>query len=256
MRTNNILRTSIAVAAVGVLLAGCSDDASGNDDKADERPSPSSQSPTDEASTEESPTAEAELPDGVLPLPAPDEGEEYATLAPGRYRVPLDEGLSFDVDLPEKTFAYDDGLFLSTGPIVLKTEAANEQYGVSPDPCAGSGIEPVGPSIDDLVEAIRDEPIYETTTPEPVELGGAEGTYIEVRIPPDFDASQCDGGVIGTPGYPETTIAWEPGYRGRYWILDVDGQRVVMMHHCQDCSADDLESLATTPDSVIFTTTP
>ncbi len=235
---------TLAVAtALGFGIALVDDDADDTIQPA-ETPSSSISTPTDAA-----------LPDGVVALPGPDEGEEYATLAPARYRVRLDDTLAFDVDIPEGTFAYDDGLFLSTGPIVLKTEVANERYGVSPDPCAGVSPAPVGPSIDDLVEAIRDEPIYETTTPEPVELGGAEGTYLEVRIPPDFDASPCEGGAVLTPGYLDTGISWEPGYRGRYWILDVDGQRVVIMHHCGSCSAEQLDRLATIPDSITFAPT-
>ena len=69
------------------------------------------------------------LPDGVLPLPGPDPGVEYATLL-GRYRVPLNDTLAFDVDVADRTSAHDDGIFLASGDIILKTEVAGEGYGV------------------------------------------------------------------------------------------------------------------------------
>lgn len=249
MRRNNILRTSVALAAVTALLGACSESSADPDDRVDESPSPSS-TPTEASS---SPTAGARLPDGVLPLPERDAGQEYATLEPGRYHVPLDETLAIEVDVPETSYAHDDGLFIATGPVILKTEVAGEEYGVPADPCTAAFVKPVGPTVDDLVEAILDEPTYQVSDPEPVEVGGAEGTYLEIRVPAAFDASSCHGQVL-LPGKAATKTAWEPGYRGQWWILDVEGQRVVVAQNCT-CGAAVLDRAAATARSITFTPT-
>lgn len=212
--------------------------------------------PAEPPSTEATePTDEGALPEGVVALPAPDVGEDSATLEAGRYRIPLSDTLAFEIEVPDETYAHDDGLFIATGPVILKTEVAGEYYGVPGDPCTDHTIEPVGPTVDDLVEAIRNEPVYRTTGPEPAELGGAEGVYLEIRVARSYDASQCEGGgIVATPGYGTTSIAWEPPYFGKWWILDVDGQRVVVVQNCGSCSADEFDSKMLESISFIPTT--
>ena len=243
MRHNKILRTSVAVAAVTALLGACADSSADTDDKADDRPSSSTSAPEDEASVV--------LPEGVVALPAADTDADFATLDTGRYRVPLDETLSFDVDVPGPTYAHDGGTFLASGPVVVKTEIAGQQYGVPRDACSDHTIERTGPATDDLVEAILDQRLYETTRPTPVQLDGAEGTYLEIQIPATYDDSGCSGGVM-LPTNPATAVDFEPGYRSRWWILDVDGRRVVIQQNCV-CSADRLDRAAAIVESMTFT---
>jgi hypothetical protein len=189
-------------------------------------------------------------PDLVQALPEPDGGEEAVALDAGRYRVPLDESLSFDVDVPDQTYAHDDGLFLASGPVVLKTELAGETYGVPADPCDDQRIVSVGPTVADLVEAIRDRPIYAVDHVRPVRLGGAEGTYLEVRIRSDHVTGFCADGVA-LPGTPTTSIGSSPGYHGYWWILDVDGQRVVVQQNCA-CGTGVIDRAAAIPRSITF----
>ncbi|HSV37154.1 MAG TPA: hypothetical protein VLI04_00210, partial [Nocardioidaceae bacterium] len=89
--------TSLALAAVSVLLAACSG--------------------TDAAVPEVDPS---ELPTGVLSLPPFDQGKRYATLDAGRYRIELNDTLSFDVDLPQDTYAHSDGAFITSGEVILR----------------------------------------------------------------------------------------------------------------------------------------
>ena len=253
MRRNHILRTSVALAAVTALLAACSENDTDNPDNADnpgnaETSRSSSQAPTDESSA---PIEPAVLPEGVLALPARNPGESAVTLDTGRYRVPLDDTLAFDIDVPGPTYAHDDGVFLATGPVVVKTEIAAEQYGVPRDPCTDPAIEPVGPATADLVEAIKNQPTYQTTRPVPVELEGAAGTYLEIRIPATYDDSKCADKIV-MPTNPDTAVGFDPGYRSRWWILDVDGRRVVIQQNCI-CSADRLDRAATIAESITFT---
>lgn len=240
------LRPSLAIAAVGALLVACAgNEADADNDTAGAPPA---------SSSAESPEGAA-LPDDVLALPDNDSGADFATLDAGRYRIPLSDSLSFDVDVPDQTFAHDDGLFLATGAIVLKAEIAGEEYGVPHDPCTAHIIDPAGPTVDDLVQAIRSEPAYQVTRPEPVELGGASGTYLEVRIPRDRDTPRCDGGEVQTPGNPDNAISWKPPYIGSYWILDVDGQRVVVAQSCGPCSSDEAHGDSADVRSISFTPT-
>jgi len=81
-----------------------------------------------------------------------------------------------------------------------------------------------GPAVDDLAEALASQQSTRATVPEPVIVGGHHGLYVELAGPPDL--SRCD----------RNPTLWGPGERGIYgnaqvdrlWILDVDGQRLVV----------------------------
>ena len=255
-RRTRILRTPIALAAVGILMAACADNGGDASDEAGDVSSSQSAGPNP---TEEGSTAidDVGLPEGVLALPEPDAGEESVILEAGRYRVPLSDTLSFEVDLPEKTEANGDGLYLVTGDAILKVETAGAAYGVPSDPCSGlGGITPAGPTVGNLVTAIRNQPIYRVSRPEPVQIDGAAGKYLELRIPPGYDASSCKGGQVGLPGNPDTINDMPPGYTGPLWILDVDEQRVVVQTFCEGCDADASERATRMVQGITFTPTP
>jgi hypothetical protein len=239
------LRTPLALAAVGILLAACSENAADANDKAGSAPSSS-------AEESSAPTAEVDLPDGVLALPDDDPGEDFASLDAGRYRIALDDTLAFDVDVPDKTYSHSDGLFLSTGPVVLKTEIAGESYGVPDNACQDNDIEAVGPTVTDLVTAIHDTRPYRVSAPEHVRFAGARGTYLEIRIPAGYDATPCHDHLVALPGNPGTYNNLEPGYIGKWWILDVDGQRVVVQQNCL-CAPQRLDGADSIPRSIAFT---
>ncbi|WGY03647.1 hypothetical protein QI633_07735 [Nocardioides sp. QY071] len=201
------------------------------------------------------PTSPSDLPAGVLPLPPHGPDENPVSLAAGRYRIPLDDSLAFDVDLPTDTSAHDDGLFLATDSFILKTELAGDQYGVPRDPCTDQTIVPTGPTVDDLVQALTTLPAYQVSPPQPVDLGGAHGTYLEARIPAGYDDTKCDGSAIQLPGNPDTAVSGPAPYTGHWWILDVDGRRVVVQQNCWGCSKDALDRGPQTPASITFTRT-
>ena len=189
--------------------------------------------PVDEPSTTVTTTTRAiALPQGVLPLPEIPFNEQSRPLDEGRYQVLLDDTLALEVDLIQGTTAAEEGLYLVEPDGILKVELAGETYGTPVHPCNNQFPLPVGPTVDDLVLAIREAPIYEVGPPRPVEIGGARGTYLEIRIPPEFDSTVCRGSEVGMPGNPGTANNMPPGHVGRWWILDVDGQRVVVQHFC------------------------
>lgn len=246
-RRTRILRCTGTIAAMCLAVAGCSDDADTPDPAAEAAsPQPASAQPSNLA-----------LPPGVLPLPEPDADDEVVITEPGRYRVGLTDTLTFDVELPPGTSVNSDGLYLAYKETVLKVEPAGERYGVPSDPCRGfESITAAGPSVDDLLSAIRAQSIYRTGRPMPVKLDGAPGRYVEVRIPATYDASTCRDGQVGLPGNPGTSNNMPPGYVSRWWILDVDGQRTVAQAFCGPCHRRALERVTTMAESITFTPTP
>jgi hypothetical protein len=253
MRRNHILRTSVALATVTALLGACSEGSADTDDKADESSSTSSSSPTEGTST---PPDEIGLPDGVFALPEPESGEDVDNLDAGRYRVPLSDTLSFDVDLPQGTSSHSNGYFLGFRDFLLNVTVADETYGVPTHPCRDQSDLEIGSTVDDLVEAIISRPVYRVSRPEPAELGGASGQFFEIRIPARYDASPCHDSVVGLPRpAADGTSTVASGYVGRWWILDVDGQRVVIQQFCGPCAADTADRIARTANSITFTPT-
>lgn len=193
-----------------------------------------------------------ELPDAARDLPRNDAGEQFATLAAARYRIPLDGTLAFDVTVPEESFAHDRGVFVATGQVVLKTEVAGADYGVPADACTQHRIVPTGPSVDDLVEALRTLAPYEVSEPRSVTLGGARGTYLKATLPASYDVSRCMEGKVRLPGTAASAVDSPAPYVGRWWVLDVAGQRVVVQQGCWECTAADIDAVSSIPDSITF----
>jgi hypothetical protein len=251
-RATRILRPTVALAALctmsATLLAACGGDDKDSSDVAADAPSSQEASPTP------SPVV---LPAGVLALPEPNAEDETVITEPGRYRVALSDTLAFEADLPVDTSVNGDGLYIIYKDTVLKVEPAGERYGVPSDPCNGfEAIAAAGPTVEDLVTAIRAQSIYRTSRPEPVEVDGAAGTYLEVRIPAKYDASACADDQVGLPGNPDSNNNMAPGYVGRWWVLDVDGQRTVAQAFCGPCDGGGLETMTGVVQGITFTPTP
>ncbi|GAA4103987.1 hypothetical protein ACFFOS_02500 [Nocardioides kongjuensis] len=198
------------------------------------------------------PTPVVVLPDGVRALPTSAVGEEPPALDEGRYRFPLSDTLALDVDLPSGTRAEVGGLYILTSNGLLKVEAATERYGVAEDPCHGDGITRVGPTVADLVEAIRTQPGLQVSPPEPVTIGGAQGQYLLMRIDPDFDAPICRDGQVNLPGIDGTNNNVTPSYVGEWWILDAGGRRVVLQSMCDPCAGDPPSAIREIVQSITF----
>jgi hypothetical protein len=81
----------------------------------------------------------------------------------------------------------------------------------------------VGPTVDDLVTALVDQPSLDVTDPVDVTLAGYSGTYLDLTVPDDISGCAryrpMEGGHIYAQG---------PGHRWHMWILDVAGTRVLV----------------------------
>jgi hypothetical protein len=91
------------------------------------------------------------------------------------------------------------------------------------DPSAGALVPELGPSVEDLADALANQPGTEVSVRREVTLGGFSGTYLDYVF-------------TGEPGCP--SIARFPTAAGdrqailderdQVWILDVDGVRLVI----------------------------
>ncbi len=94
---------------------------------------------------------------------------------------------------------------------------------------------PVGPSVDDLATALADlAPFRVTSPPKDVTIYGYSGTYLELTVP-DLDLSRCVGGNLMSWVAPFDTEPGDAfygytgaGYTEEFWILDVDGTRLMI----------------------------
>ena len=121
------------------------------------------------------------------------------------------------------------------------------------DPCdwATSTIQPqVGPTVDDLANALAAQAMRGDAIPTSVTIDGYEGKYLEMSVPLDVDFASCDGG--------EFRSWWGrfhqgPGQIDRVYILDVDGVRQVLIaHHMPGVSAADLAEQQAIVESIDF----
>ena len=105
-------------------------------------------------------------------------------------------------------------------------------HGVYDDPCRWKGAAPeIGPRVDDLVAALSGQRYTEVVAgPEPVTLDGHDGVLLSVRVPDDLDGAGCtEGRYVFWQGSPGDAHHQAPaGTTEQLWILDVDGQRVVL----------------------------
>jgi hypothetical protein len=81
---------------------------------------------------------------------------------------------------------------------------------------------PVGPTVDDFATALDSHPALEVTTPVDVTLAGYSGKYTELQVPADIS------GCVRYRPLEGTIYAQGPSNRWRFWILDVEGIRVVI----------------------------
>jgi hypothetical protein len=94
---------------------------------------------------------------------------------------------------------------------------------------------PVGPSVDDLVNALVDHDGWTTTTPVDVTIGGYPGQMLELTVPSDADFVGCDAQgnsarpfAIWSGGGDSWRCMQGPGQTDYVYVVDVAGERVVV----------------------------
>jgi hypothetical protein len=108
--------------------------------------------------------------------------------------------------------------------------------------------------VSDLAQALRRQPVLKVSKPDPVTVDGGRGRYVEVRIPETVDSSTCVDDTVALFSTGSDDWGWTEGFVGQWWILNVDGKRVVVNGQCDTaCATDDFDTLTTMADSVTFT---
>ena len=103
-----------------------------------------------------------------------------------------------------------------------------EVAGLYSDPCHGStgaADVPVGPTVEEFVNALAQQTAYDATAPTDVTLGGYSGKRMDLQLP--SDVASCDNGEF-TP-WSGSIYAQGPDNRWRLWILDVEGERMIIV---------------------------
>jgi hypothetical protein len=136
------------------------------------------------------------------------------------------------------------------------------------DPCHwdqdGNGSAPdegdvqVGPTVDDLAEALAGSSAYESTTPVDATLGGFSGKRLELRLVPDPSGCDTWSGdenqyfVFG--GHDGGQFAQGGANTWQVTILDVDGTRLIaVLMAYEETSAADLAAAEGILESAVIT---
>jgi hypothetical protein len=102
---------------------------------------------------------------------------------------------------------------------------------VPADPCDVDRPSPrLGQTVEDLAEALAAQKRTTTTRPVPTELGGYRGLYLELSTPESLGSQPCapQGGMLIFDAGSEGERVLEVAATDRYWILDIEGHRVVV----------------------------
>jgi len=148
----------------------------------------------------------------TYPFEAPNDSISFTFTVPAGW-----EGFGNIGVLPEQGAAGPDGMGMGFN---LVTDLYS-------DPCTGSPVVTVGPSVEDLATAFQDQTGHESTTPTDVTLSGYSGKRMDLIMPSGDDYEACYG--VGQTVWVGSIHAQGPGNVWHLWILDVDGLRVVIL---------------------------
>jgi hypothetical protein len=188
------------------------------------------------------------------PLPLED-----AALEPGRYVASVVDGRTYSVlpvlTVPDGFSSFDQGSAvadwgsdITDARVVWMWDVVNAYT----HPCeAGAYAQPVGPSVADLATALAAQPLRDGAEPVPVSLGGYDGLYLELTVPDGTDIAACP---FGRFSLWEGRWQQSPGQVNKLWILDVDGDRLVVdAAHGPDVSPEAVQEMDDMVDGITFT---
>jgi hypothetical protein len=228
----NTQRTAAAVLTTltALLLGACTDASIPR--TGDESPNPSDSSSTGSSSASPTPPGNTSDYNRLGPTSSANlEPGRWAVTAAGRRGAPLAL-----LDLPEGLngggeFIWSLGGTPENDGWILGYYTVGATF---PDPCtrAGEKFDPEEVKFPDIwIEALQAQRRTTTSDEVPVTLGGYRGIYLELTAPKHLDFNTCREGILTI--FETTTKGrnhWIalPGTVERYWLLDVDGERIVL----------------------------
>jgi len=224
---------------------------------------PSSPTPAPSASPSSTPTPGPTSGPSATPTPAGQQAVQVVGTGsyPG-YTVVLPAGWTHN-----QYFALGEGA--RTGPPRGALGIGVWDVGqVFRDPChwQGQGFDP-GPSVGELVAALVAQPMRNATRPTDVTLAGYPGKYLEWSVPATIKSSapsEFDACDVEPDGQHHDFQGWlgngmgnryeqVPGQVDRLWVLDVNGQRLVVdATYSPDTTPADRAELASVVASLRF----
>jgi hypothetical protein len=162
------------------------------------------------------------LPDDCPPEPPHARTLRLEITVPDGWEAPQD----FDVIHPVEPESSEgpDGSQPNGAALII---GWSNRAGLHSDPCLPVSHKtpdiPVGPTVEDFVDAVLAHPLLEVSEPSDLELGGYRGRFLTLTAPSDI--SGCDNWRPWEPGI----YAQGPGNIWNIWIIDVDGLRMVLV---------------------------
>ena len=171
-------------------------------------------------------------------------------MRPGTYttRVPVGDTLTVTFTVPGGWHAFADPPGVLLGLVPAGDPGTGAPGGIAfqfrdvttlkGDPCHWTGTDDdirVGPTADDLVQALQEQTAYEASDPVDVVVGGYAGQRVDIVSPTEpfsevngaTTAVGCDEGVWRF--WDGEIYAQGPANRWQTNILDVDGTRLVIV---------------------------
>ena len=172
---------------------------------------------------------------GDMPMwtPLDPGGNGTEPLAPGSYGLQANGLVGMPVAVVNVPAGFSDlGGWAVLDPGITRGVGYWTVSGVDRDPC-GEPLDLIDPgwTVEDLADSFDEQLLTDMTPAVPVEVGGYSGLYAELKAPDDIDFTTCGQGKfelwVSDPGGGR--YMQEPGQVDRLWILDVNGDRVILM---------------------------
>jgi hypothetical protein len=235
-----------------VLTSACTTDASKDDGAPSvvEQTSGTTPTPTSE------PTYTYTLGPGEEEFLLPKDSD-FGTMSAGRYEAwRIGSPVRYQVDVPDgwRVLA---GTYLNAPTdghgIFFVASLPKHRTELAVHPCRDHNLRLVGPTVRDFTRAMQRQPVWRVSRPRPVTLDGNNGLYLEIELPASVDPARCVDGAVSEYESGRDGMATTQSYRGRWWVLEVDGERLVVMARCYDtCTELDLDTMSAMAESIKF----
>lgn len=191
------------------------------------------------------------------PSPRPLVEREGIPLAPGTYQMGYH--LDADEDVPDAFVTVPSG-YVGSSTWYVVSDDGHEYLGLwtaaeaDRDACrhGEQDVYDPGPSVDDLARALVATKSIRATEPEPVTLAGYQGQYVELASPRHMSRCRDPKAGLWTSGDGGRGI-YNHGQVDLVWLLDADGQRIVVnAAYSAGSTASDIHKLTSMVESLKF----
>jgi hypothetical protein len=132
--------------------------------------------------------------------------------------------------LPKGWFNYDGWAMNDGGTLIVAFWDVNKVYPTGCHWASKPMIDP-GPTVDGLARVLHTRPLRHASKPKGVTLGGFHGKYLRWSVPRNMSWAHCRQGYFESwtaKGWASDRYQQGGGQVDRLWILNVDGQRLVI----------------------------